>query len=118
MPFGYGVTETPFRDACLARPARVRQRGEQYRADRGCSTLTFQTSANLYLSLDKVSVTGCWTDISEPLPSPVEPGAFLIRFLRGQQDCVIWCLYLGPSGEEAFVVHSHVDYEYDARRTP
>jgi hypothetical protein len=34
MPFGYGVTETSFRDACLARHARVRQCGEQYRADR------------------------------------------------------------------------------------
>jgi hypothetical protein len=60
-------------------------------------------------------VTGGWTDISEPLPSPVEPGAFLVRFLRDQQDCVIWYLYLRPSGE-AFVVHSHLDYEDEARR--
>lgn len=82
--------------------------------------VTFQTSSNLFGSLDQVSVTGCWTDISEPLPSPVEPGAFLVRFLRDQQDCVLWYLYLRPS-EEAFVVHSHLDYEYEyeyeARRT-
>jgi hypothetical protein len=79
--------------------------------------ITFQTSSNLHGSLDEVSVTGCWTDISEPLPSPVEPGAFLVRFLRDQQDCVIWYLYLRPLGE-AFVVHSHLDYEYEyeARR--
>jgi hypothetical protein len=78
--------------------------------------ITFQTSSNLYGSLDEVSVTGCWTDVSEPLPSPVEPGAFLVRFLRDQQDCVIWYLYLRLG--EAFVVHSHLDYEYEyeARR--
>ncbi|MET7520549.1 hypothetical protein ABZS88_46005 [Streptomyces sp. NPDC005480] len=77
----------------------------------------FQTTANLYGSLDEVSVTGCWTDLSEPLPSPVEPGAFLVRFLRDQQDCVIWYLYLRPSSE-VFVVYSDLDYEYEyaARR--
>ncbi|WP_329380566.1 hypothetical protein OG625_15185 [Streptomyces sp. NBC_01351] len=77
--------------------------------------VTFQSSSNLYRALDEVSVTGCWTDISEPLPSPIEAGAFLVRFLRDQQDCVIWYLYLRPSGE-AFVVHSGVDYEYEAQR--
>jgi len=79
--------------------------------------VTFQTRSKLYGLLDSVSVTGCWTDISEPLPSPVDPGAFLVRFLRDQQDCVIWYLYLRPLGE-AFVVHSHIDYEleYEARR--
>jgi hypothetical protein len=77
--------------------------------------VTFQTDANLHYTLDEVSVTACWTDISEPLPSPVEPGAFLVRFLRDQQDCVIWYLYLRPSGE-TFVVLSNRDYEYEARR--
>ncbi|MFJ9818565.1 hypothetical protein ACIRU3_25560 [Streptomyces sp. NPDC101151] len=79
--------------------------------------VTFQTGSNLYLSLDEVSVTSCWTDLSDPLPSPVEPGAFLVRFLRDQQDCVFWYLCLRPSGE-AFVVFSHLDYEYEheARR--
>ena len=77
--------------------------------------VTFETSANLYGSLDEVSVTGCWTDISQPLPSPVEPGSFLVRFLRDQQDCVIWYLYLRSSGE-VFVVHSDLEYEYEAQR--
>lgn len=72
----------------------------------------FQTSARLHRLLDEVSVTACWSDVSDPIPSPVEPGAFLVRFLRDQQDCVIWYLYLRPSGE-AFVVHSHLDYEYE-----
>ncbi len=78
---------------------------------------TFQADSTLHSSLDEVSVTGCWTAVSEPLPSPVEPGAFLVRFLRDQQDCVIWYLYLRPSGE-VFVVHSWLDYayEYEARR--
>jgi hypothetical protein len=35
-----------------------------------------------------------------------------VRFLRDQQDCVLWYLYLRPS-EEAFVVHSYLDYEYE-----
>lgn len=52
--------------------------------------VTFQTTENLYGSLDEVSVTGCWTNLSDPLPSPVEPDAFLVRFFRDQQDCVIW----------------------------
>jgi hypothetical protein len=79
--------------------------------------VTFQTRSELYGLLDGVSVTGCWTDISGPLPSLVDPGAFLVRFLRDQQDCVIWYLYLRPL-REAFVVHSHLDYEfeYEARR--
>ncbi|MEV8097146.1 hypothetical protein [Kitasatospora sp. NPDC085879] len=74
--------------------------------------VTFHTSAGFRNTLDEVSVTCCWTDISEPLPSPVEPGAFLVRFLRDQQDCVMWYLYLRPSGE-AFVVHSWLDYAYE-----
>lgn len=74
--------------------------------------VTFQADSKLHYSLDEVSVTGCWTDVSEPLPSPVEPGAFLVRFLRDQQDCVIWYLYLRPSSD-AFVVHSCLDYEYE-----
>ncbi|MFG1665186.1 hypothetical protein [Streptomyces sp. Y7] len=79
--------------------------------------VTFHSDSKLHSSLDEVSATGCWTNISEPLPSPVEPGAFLVRFLRDQQDCVIWYLYLRPSGEVS-VVHSSLDYEYEyeARR--
>ncbi|MFB7715231.1 hypothetical protein [Streptomyces sp. NPDC056105] len=52
--------------------------------------VTFEADSKLHCSLDDVSVTCCWTDISEPLPSPVEPGAFLVRFPafhdRRQQD--------------------------------
>ena len=58
-------------------------------------------------SLDEVSVTGCWTRLPQtPLFSPAEPGAFLVRFLSDQQDCVLWYLYL-RRGEPAFVVHSY-----------
>lgn len=71
----------------------------------------FQLSAHRFV-LDEVSVTACWTSISEPLPSPVEPGAFLVRFLRDQQDCLFWYLYLRPSGD-TFVVVSPVDYAYE-----
>jgi hypothetical protein len=71
--------------------------------------VTFLPDARLRRSLEAVSVTGCRTDISDPLPSPVEPGAFLVRFLRDQQDCVIWYLYVRRDGA-AFVVHSSVDY--------
>ncbi|MEU6896326.1 hypothetical protein ABZ934_32235 [Streptomyces sp. NPDC046557] len=47
------------------------------------------------------------------IPSAVEPGAFLVRFFRDQQDCVLWYFYLRP-GSSAFVVHSHLEYEYEA----
>ncbi|MGA8113665.1 MAG: hypothetical protein WCA46_08390 [Actinocatenispora sp.] len=79
--------------------------------------ITFYTHSDLHFALDAISVTACWTDISDPLPSPIEPGAFLVRFLRDQQDCVIWYLYLRPSGE-TFVVHSGLEYEreYQAQR--
>ncbi|MBW5482747.1 hypothetical protein [Streptomyces bambusae] len=63
---------------------------------------------------DEVSVTACWTDLSGALESPVEDGARLVRFLRDQQDCVIWYLYLRPSGE-SFVVCSHLDLEWGYR---
>lgn len=76
--------------------------------------VTFHVSSKLRGSLDAVSVTGCWSSLSEPLPSPVEPGAFLLRFFRDQQDCVHWYLYFRPSGE-VFVINSHINYEYEAR---
>jgi hypothetical protein len=70
----------------------------------------FHLSSKLYGSLDEVSVTCCWSSLSKPLPSPVEPGAALVRFFRDQQDCVFWYLYLRPNGG-AFVVSSFRDYE-------
>ncbi|WP_254898122.1 hypothetical protein [Kitasatospora sp. NA04385] len=72
--------------------------------------LTYHRDARLLRELDSVSPTGGWQDFSAPLPSPVEPGAHLVRFFRDQQDCVIWYLYLRPGGE-VFVVHSWLDYE-------
>ncbi|MEW2417974.1 hypothetical protein AB0953_30315 [Streptomyces sp. NPDC046866] len=77
----------------------------------------FQTGSHTSRLLDAVSVTACWTSLSRPLPSPVEPGAFLVRFLRDQQDCLHWYLYLRPTGE-AFVVVSPVDHEADADAIP
>ncbi|MEU9034014.1 hypothetical protein AB0D45_03765 [Streptomyces sp. NPDC048352] len=55
-------------------------------------------------------MTACWSHLSGPLHSPAEEGTRLVRFLRDQQDCVIWYLYLRPSGE-ASVVFSHVELE-------
>ncbi|MER6197054.1 hypothetical protein ABT234_06710 [Streptomyces sp. NPDC001586] len=70
----------------------------------------FYGSERLHRAFDEVSVTGCWSHLSGPLRSPVEEGARLVRFLRDQQDCVIWYLYLRPCGE-AFVVFSHLELE-------
>jgi len=74
--------------------------------------VSFHSWAGWALELDDVSVTGCWTQLG-PLPmfSPVEPGAFLVRFMSDQQDCVTWYLYL-RRGEPAFVVHAY-GLEYD-----
>ncbi len=44
------------------------------------------------------SCTACEWDLSEsPIPSKVEAGAYTIRFLRDQQDCLFWYLYLAPN---------------------
>lgn len=73
--------------------------------------VTYMTRSNL--RLDEVSCTCCWTSLSAPMPSPVEPDARMVRFFRDQQDCVLWYLYLRPNGE-SFVVHSYRDLEYEA----
>ncbi|MGW0840080.1 hypothetical protein ACWD26_07935 [Streptomyces sp. NPDC002787] len=39
------------------------------------------------------------------MPSPVGPGASLVRFFRDQQDCVLWYFCLRP-GSSPFIVHS------------
>jgi len=64
---------------------------------------TFHSTSNYRYVLDEVSVTGSWSDIAGPAPSPVEPGAALVRVFSDQQYCACWYLYLRPSGE-AFVV--------------
>jgi hypothetical protein len=47
--------------------------------------------------LDNVSVTACYTDLSPaPFTSPAAPSDRMVRFLRDQQDCVFWYLYLSP----------------------
>ncbi|MEV7952873.1 hypothetical protein [Streptomyces sp. NPDC088141] len=74
--------------------------------------VSFFLSSNLHDALDEVSVTNCRSYLSEPLPSPVEPGAYLICFLSDLLDSIFWYLYLRPSGH-LFVVHSHLDYEYE-----
>ncbi|GAA3221888.1 hypothetical protein [Actinocorallia longicatena] len=76
--------------------------------------VAFQSHAKLSRMLDEVSVTCCWSNLSSPMASPIEPGAYLVRFLRDQQDCAFWYLYLRPSARP-FVVHSselayHLDY--------
>lgn len=52
-----------------------------------------------------------------PYGPAVEPGAFLVRFFRGRQGCVIRYLCPRPMSE-ASVVHSCLDheFEYGARR--
>ncbi|HST83423.1 MAG TPA: hypothetical protein VLL08_16955 [Kineosporiaceae bacterium] len=69
--------------------------------------IAFYSWSGWAAQLDTVSVTGCWTRLGpSPIFSPVEPGAFLVRFLSDQQDCVTWYLYL-RRGRPAFVVHSY-----------
>jgi len=50
------------------------------------------------------SCTACEWDLSEtPVPSRAQPGAFTVRFLRDQQDCLFWYLHLGPGTQEILV---------------
>lgn len=49
------------------------------------------------------SCTACYFSLSErPIPSPIGSG-HLIRFLRDQQDCLIWYLYLNAQGDHCVV---------------
>ncbi|MFX4293673.1 hypothetical protein [Streptomyces bohaiensis] len=81
---------------------------------------TFYTHSGLLAALDEVSVTACWTDISDPLPCPFDPGARFVQFLRDQQDCLIWYLYLRPGKPAAVVVSPlmHNDEEEEPEFTP
>jgi hypothetical protein len=74
--------------------------------------VAFQTRSKLRSALDEVSVAGCWSHLVGPVPSPVEHGAYLVQFLRDQQDCCVWYLYLRRG--ETFVVHSsYLDWYVD-----
>jgi hypothetical protein len=77
--------------------------------------VSFYSQSGWAHELDAASVTGCWTRLGPvPLFSPVEPGAFLVRFLTDQQDCVTWYLYL-RQGEPAFIVHCYgLDFDYES----
>lgn len=46
------------------------------------------------------SCTACeWDPSSAPVPCRLVPGAFTFRFLRDQQDCLLWYLHLLPDGD-------------------
>lgn len=94
----------------------------------------YHSFTDLSQTLVAVSGTGCWTTLlrpnpdeaeeldlrsrNYPIPSPAEPGAFLIRFLIGQQDCVTWYLYLRPTGETFVVLAYGLEFEVDDDGTP
>ncbi len=45
------------------------------------------------------SCTACeWDPSAAPVASRVVPGAYTVRFLRDQQDCLFWYLHLLPGG--------------------
>lgn len=51
-----------------------------------------------------ISSTCCWFNLSNRLVRcPGFDGAYLISFLRDQQDCVVWCLCLIP-GRQYYVL--------------
>jgi hypothetical protein len=56
------------------------------------------------------SVTACEWDLgAAPVPCRVHPGAYTVRFLRDQQDCLFWYLYL--SSGEASVICSTIAFD-------
>ena len=57
------------------------------------------------------SCTACeWDPSAAPVPCRVVPGAFTVRFLRDQQDCLFWYLHLLPTGE-AHVLCSPIPFD-------
>lgn len=73
--------------------------------------VAFRTDANYRHALDDISVTACFSDVAGPVPSPVEPGAAMVRVLSDQQYCSSWYLYLRPA--EQFIVFDVVDDTVD-----
>jgi hypothetical protein len=46
------------------------------------------------------SCTACTFELGDRIiPCPGSAGGYIVRFLRDQQDCVMWYLYLTPAGE-------------------
>lgn len=57
------------------------------------------------------SCTACeWDPSDAPVPCRVVPGAYTIRFLRDQQDCLFWYLHLLPDGD-AHVLCSPIPFD-------
>ncbi|MEU5476367.1 hypothetical protein [Streptomyces mirabilis] len=56
--------------------------------------------ANLHRCLDREG-GGAWTDVTGPLPSPVDPADRMVPFFRDQQSRILWYLYLHHSGQAA-----------------
>ncbi|WP_344504918.1 hypothetical protein [Dactylosporangium maewongense] len=70
------------------------------------------TRANLHRLLDREGHHACWTDVTGPLPSPVHPDDRMVLFLRDQQSCIVWYLYLHRDGGSC-VVCSADDFTYE-----
>lgn len=64
--------------------------------------LALITRANLHRCLDREG-GGAWTDVTGPLPSPVDPADRMVPFFRDQQSRILWYLYLHHSGQAAVV---------------
>jgi len=60
------------------------------------------TRASLHRCLDREG-GGSWTDVAGPLPSPADPADRMVLFLRDQQSCIMWYIYLHRSGESCVV---------------
>jgi hypothetical protein len=58
------------------------------------------------------SCTACEWDLGDaPMPCRVVPGAFTLRFLRDQQDCLFWYLHLVPGAAEPVVLCSPIPFD-------
>lgn len=84
------------------------------------SFLHFMSDARLQGQVEVPSQTCCWFHLSNCLVRcPEFDGAYLISFLRDQQDCVVWCLCLIPGGQyyvlavndDALMTLSELEYD-------
>ncbi len=84
------------------------------------SFLRFMSDARLRGQTEVPSQTCCWFHLSNCLVRcPELDGAYLISFLRDQQDCVVWCLCLIPGGQyyvlavndDALMTLSELEYD-------
>ncbi len=103
-PLDEGLFRGDFAWLAPGRPRRPPRRPPPLFARAAALGLTLPPALERFMTTPELqgavpSCTACEWDLSEaPQPCRVTPGAYTIRFLRDQQDCLFWYLHVRPDG--------------------